>query len=56
MSVLIRKQMIDLVKRRAKPGTGSLHVEWREKQMSRSLLQDWAVLAKELGSLYLISS
>lgn len=49
MSVLIRKQMIDLVKRRTQPGTGSLHSDWRKKQMSHNLLQNWAVLASELS-------
>lgn len=49
MPVFIRKQMIDFVKRRAQPGTGSLHSDWRRKQMSHNLLQDWSILAAELS-------
>lgn len=51
MSVSVRKQMLDLVKRRVKPGNGSIHKEWREKQMTKPLLQEWAILAEQLSSI-----
>lgn len=52
MSIAIRKQIIELVKRRVKPGIGSLHQKWREKQMTKHLLQNWQILSKELDSIH----